>query len=326
MFDIPVVLIIFRRSSTLDRIISRIREVAPTKIYILADEGRTPTEIDEAHKCRLHVESLIDWDCELIKHYADSNRGVYKNIGEGARWVFEREEMAIFLEDDNLPDVSFFRFAKEMLEKYKTQKNVMWICGTNYFTEYQSKESYKFTKHLLPCGWASWSDKFLSYYDGEFVSFSDCARRINFNKSYYPRLLKYVQLQSIKNELYRKKNGIRFISWDYQMLWSVRSNDFFGIVPMKNLITNIGVDEFSVHGGSSKSNIMTDRFCEIPSKSLEFPLIHPLDVSIDKDFELSLGKIICPPFKSAIKSVFSSKLKHLLHYDTSLSWHSILRK
>lgn len=325
MFDIPIVLFIFRRSSTLKDILGRIREIAPSKVYILADEGRTPEEVKEAHNCRRIVESLIDWDCKVIKHYADSNRGVYNNIGEGAKWVFQREEMAIFLEDDNLPDVSFFRYAKEMLLKYKNQNNVLWVCGTNYFSEIESSESYKFTKHLLPCGWASWRGKFLQYYDGNLDSFSNRSKRKAFRKSYYPKLLRFVQLQSIKNEFFRKKKGRDFISWDYQMLWSVRSNDYYGIVPTRNLITNIGVDELSTHGGSTKSNIMTDRFCEVPSKALVFPLSHPTQVGIDKEFELELGRIICPPFKYAIKSILSSKMKHLLNYDTSFSWHDIIR-
>ena len=91
MFDIPVALIVFRRSNTIPKIIQQLREVKPSKVYILADEGRNDKEIKEAHACRMLVESQIDWDCEIIKRYATENRGVYKNIGEGAKWVLERE-------------------------------------------------------------------------------------------------------------------------------------------------------------------------------------------------------------------------------------------
>lgn len=152
MFDIPVVLIIFRRCDTMPRIIQRLAEVKPRKVYILADEGRNEKEIEQAHECRKTVEALINWDCEVVKNYAEENRGVYRNIGEGAKWVFEREEKAIFLEDDNLPETSFFRYAGEMLEKYETAPEVLWICGTNYVTDMNGKESYAFTQHLLPCG------------------------------------------------------------------------------------------------------------------------------------------------------------------------------
>ncbi len=326
MFDIPVVLFLFRRKDTMPRILERIAEVQPKKLYLLADAGRNEAEQAEALACRALVESLITWDCEVIKHYADQNRGVYKNIGEGAKWVFEREKTAIFIEDDNLPEVSFFRYAQELLEKYETEEKVLWICGTNYHTEMPSDTSYKFTKHLLPCGWASWRDKFLKYYDGELQNLSSLSATCKFFRKYHPKLLSLVQFQSVLNEKFRRKHTGRYISWDYQMLWSVRSNDFYGVIPMCNQITNIGVDNFSIHGGNTKANVMTDRFCEVPSKPLSFPLVHPDKIAIDKKCEREIGRIICPPYKRAIIAIIGSKIKHLLGEDASLSWHDIIQK
>lgn len=326
MFDIPVVLIIFRRCDTMPRIIRRLAKVKPRKVYILADEGRNEKEIEQAHECRKTVESLINWDCEVVKNYAEENRGVYRNIGEGAKWVFEREEKAIFLEDDNLPETSFFRYADEMLEKYETAPEVLWICGTNYVTDMNGKESYAFTQHLLPCGWASWSTKFLKYYDGELSTFRDEAHKRKFYSSYSNRWLAQWQYQSVRNEVERHERTGRFISWDYQMLWSVRSNGLYGVVPLRNQITNIGVDEFSIHGGNSKNNVMTDRFCEVPSKQLDFPLVHPNEIAINKSVEHQLADIICPPHSTVLKSLLSSKMKRLMKQDTAKSWKQILKE
>ena len=320
MFDIPVVLIIFRRCDTMPRIIQRLAKVKPRKVYILADEGRNEKEIEQAHECRKTVESLINWDCEVVKNYAEENRGVYRNIGEGAKWVFEREEKAIFLE------TSFFRYADEMLEKYETAPEVLWICGTNYVTDMNGKESYAFTQHLLPCGWASWSTKFLKYYDGELSTFRDEAHKRKFYSSYSNRWLAQWQYQSVRNEVERHERTGRFISWDYQMLWSVRSNGLYGVVPLRNQITNIGVDEFSIHGGNSKNNVMTDRFCEVPSKQLDFPLVHPNEIAINKSVEHQLADIICPPHSTVLKSLLSSKMKRLMKQDTAKSWKQILKE
>ena len=68
---------------------------------------------------RASIEQAIDWDCSIIKNYAAENRGVYVNIALGAKWVFRREKWAIFLEDDNLPEISFFQFCQEMLQRYE---------------------------------------------------------------------------------------------------------------------------------------------------------------------------------------------------------------
>ena len=91
-------------------IIDRLREIQVSKVYLMADYGRNKNEIEQAEACRKAAEQAIDWNCEVIKNYATENRGVYGNIGKGAQWVFQREEMAIFLEDDNLPEVTFFRY------------------------------------------------------------------------------------------------------------------------------------------------------------------------------------------------------------------------
>ena len=119
-FDIPVALFIFKRDKAVE-IIKRISEVKPRKLYLLADQGRNDEERALAAEVRRKVEESINWECEVIKNYAEENRGVYANIGQGAIWVLRREKWAIFLEDDNLPEVTFFAFCREMLEKYENE-------------------------------------------------------------------------------------------------------------------------------------------------------------------------------------------------------------
>jgi hypothetical protein len=82
-FDIPVVLFIFKRDKAVD-IVKRIGRVKPRKIYLMADQGRNDEEKKQVQICRQMVEAAIDWDCEVIKNYAEENRGVYENIGLGA--------------------------------------------------------------------------------------------------------------------------------------------------------------------------------------------------------------------------------------------------
>lgn len=275
IFNIPVVLILFKRSDTVLRILEVLSKIKPTKIYLLSDEGRNDAEKKMVAMTRKTVEENINWECEIIKNYAKENRGVYKNIGEGAKWVFEREEKAIFLEDDNLPEITFFRYCEEMLEKYEIHPNVLWICGTNYLGKYDSEYSYMFTQHLLPCGWASWKKKFLKYYDGELENYGKKEYMEKFEKSYSNKALFKQRIESIESEVHQKEIGSKFISWDYQMIFSIRSNGLYGISPKYNQIRNIGVDEFSIHGGTSLSMIQTRKFCEIETHELKFPLVHP---------------------------------------------------
>ena len=105
-FNIPVVVFLFKRTKVV-QIIDQIAKIKPSKLYLLGDGPRTEDESKDVELCRQQVEQHITWDCEIIRNYAPQNRGVYQNIAGGAKWVFEREEMAIFLEDDNYPALSF---------------------------------------------------------------------------------------------------------------------------------------------------------------------------------------------------------------------------
>lgn len=147
-FDIPVVLILFKRKDTVLQIVEKLRQARVNKIYLISDQGRNSEEIKRVNETRRAIEQAIDWECTVIKNYAEENRGVYGNIALGAKWVFEREKYAIFLEDDNLPELTFFPYCKELLNRYENDTRIMWICGTNYLGKYQAQDgaSYMFTK------------------------------------------------------------------------------------------------------------------------------------------------------------------------------------
>lgn len=297
MFDIPVVLFLFKRKDTLVEILGRIRTAAPKKMYLLADGPRDALEKEMTDEVRNHVISLIDWDCEVIKRFADKNQGVYENIGRGANWVLSQEENAIFLEDDNLPEVTFFEYCKEMLEHYKTDTRILWICGTNYLKSYKEPNgaSYVFTQHLLPCGWATWSDKFNKFYDGDLNLLSDFSMKA-IKQNYTDKNL-YDQDKDVVLKTKRLlKKAKATASWDRQMLFSLRVNGLYGISPIENQIRNIGADHLSTHGGTSTNKTMTGRFCEIPTKPLNFPLIHPSCILPDPTYEKLVGKIILYPW------------------------------
>jgi hypothetical protein len=325
-FEIPITLFIFKRTIKSVQVLNRIREVRPRKLYIIADAGRDSEEQQEVDLCRKEVENNIDWPCEVIKNYAKENVGVYDRIGLGSKWVLEREESAIFLEDDNLPDISFFRFCEELLNKYKENEKILWICGTNYLEKYQTKDNsdYVFTQHMLPCGWASWQHKFSKYYDGELELYTE--KNIEFIRSKYDdqKFFEY-DLSRWQSEIDNKIAGKKYNSWDYQMAFSIRIHDLYGIVPKYNLIKNIGVDNYSIHGGTSINSLMTKRFCGIESYPLTFPLKHPSKISVDELFERKTKKIIMPPPSSKFTKFISSIIRKIFKIPSDTSLRVLLK-
>jgi len=326
-FDIPVVLFIFKRTKAV-QVLEQIAKVQPKKLYILADQGRNEAEKKEAELCRQLVEQAITWDCEVIKHYAQENRGVYENIGIGAKWVLRQEKWAIFLEDDNLPEVTFFSFCKEMLQKYENDTRVLWVCGTNYLGDYQPKngDSYVFTQHMLPCGWASWSHKFERFYDGELKLVEDTTVMERIGDIYCNKAVFHQYKRDWLAEKLRIEKGQKPVSWDYQMDFSIKSNNLFGICPCKNQIKNIGVDAMSTHGGKSFQSVMVQRFCGMESYPMSFPLKHPSALLVDPVFEKAIGKIILYPRKQRMILALSCFLRRLLRVPQEKSIKTFIKE
>ena len=313
-FDIPVVLLLFKRKDAALKIVERLKQVGVSKLYLMADQGRDEAEIKLVMETREAIENAIDWDCEVIKNYASENRGVYGNIALGAKCVFEREKWAIFLEDDNLPEETFFPFCEELLKRYENDNRVLWVCGTNYLGKYESESgaSYMFTKHMLPSGWASWGEKFNKYYDGEAKALDDPWVEKRFLDDFPTKEMSDVYIAPLRRYKKAIAEGKNPASWDYQMCLSIRTNSMYGISPTVNQIKNIGVDEFSEHGGNTMAKIMTRRFCGMDSYPLELPLKHPKVMMTDLKYEKLIDDIVTPPLSKQIRHQVAKRIKKIL--------------
>ncbi len=328
MFDIPIALFIFKRGEKTTKIIERLAEIKPYRLYLIADGPRDSGEVAAVDDCRSQVEQAITWPCEVIKNYATTNRGVFENIAGGAKWVLEREPWAIFLEDDNMPELTFFPFCKEMLERYKYNERILWVCGTNYeiVSQFPDNSSYAFTQNMMPCGWASWSEKFLKYYDGDLQFWKQPdSKRIIYKRAYIHLLMK-LNLYNWNFELVHYAKFIFFLSLGYQMTFTLRYHNLLGIVPKFNQITNIGVDENSIHGGTSFDNEMTRRFCGLPTQPLVFPLIHPQEITLYSAYEENVAKIITMPRKMRIRVQIADFFKKIFKVDPWDSLTQTLKK
>lgn len=316
----PVVLFLFKRYKSVLQILDVLRKVQPKTIYLVSDAGRNDIEQQEVMKVRKLVEGAINWKCNVYKDYATENRGVFDNIGMGALRVFQKEQRAIFLEDDNLPEETFFEYCEELLDMYEKNEKILWICGTNYYEKMplNLENNFFFTQHLLPCGWASWGNKFKKFYDSALELVENPIAMGNFKQSYRNKILYKQQLNDIMNEYNRKMKGERYLSWDYHMLLSIRAQGLMGIAPRYNQIKNIGVDSASIHGGSSMMNIMTRRFCEIPTRKMPLPLKKE-KVYINKKADYLLTKKIVYPCFLRMRISLVNIIKHLLKMDNNES-------
>lgn len=252
-FDTPILFIIFNRIETETRVFEVIKKIKPSKLYIVADGPRRAIDKEElsCEKARNYILDNINWKCEILTKFRKNNLGCKKSIQDGITWFFKHEEKGIIIEDDCLPDISFFGFADRMLEKYKSDDRIMMISGTNHqFDNPKANFSYYFSKFFPVWGWATWRRAWQKY-DSELSLWK---------KDDFGQVLKQKIHKDIFN--YYKKIFNEYIvqridTWDIQWAESCLYNDGYCIIPRSNLVSNIGY----VGTHSSKK----DRFHEMPT-------------------------------------------------------------
>lgn len=157
-FDEPVVMFIYKRPETTQKLFSIIRQLRPLKLYIFANGPCNENEKTICEETRNVVDN-VDWNCNVTRRYESNNIGLGNRIISGLDFLFEHEETGIILEDDCLPDLFFFEFCSTLLKKYKDDNRIFHINGVNINEKLLSEYPYSYfaTRFSLPSwGWATW--------------------------------------------------------------------------------------------------------------------------------------------------------------------------
>lgn len=262
----PVAFIIFNRPDTTERVFREIARARPSKLLVIGDGPRPdrPGEAERVAVTRAIIER-VDWDCEVLTNFSEVNLGCKRRVSSGIDWVFEQVEEAIILEDDCLPEPSFFRFCDEMLERYRDDERVALISGDNFqFGRKCGEASYYFSRYVHIWGWASWRRAW-RHYDREarvWPAFRDGDGLLRVLGK-RPHEIRY--WSNIMDVIHAGKID----TWDYQWVLTVWARGMVSVLPQKNLISNIGfgVDATHTHGTSVFANMVTE--------PMSFPLRHP---------------------------------------------------
>ena len=282
MTDTPVALIIFNRPEVTERVFREIARARPKKLLVVAD-GPRQGRVGEAEKCaatRAIVER-VDWDCEVLKNYSQVNLGCGRRPATGLQWVFEQAEEAIILEDDCLPNPTFFRYCDELLATYRHDERVMHISGDNWgFSPAHQAFSYFFSCYCCSWGWASWRRAF-RYYDHEM--------------KLWPSLRDTPWLLDILGDpeavdFWRPKfeaayrSGLEGVDgWDWQWLFACWAHRGLSILPSTNLISNIGFGPDATHLQRAD-----DERANFGTAEMAFPLTHPSYMARDRGIDRTI--------------------------------------
>lgn len=282
MFNTPILFLIFNRPDTTQIVFEEIRKQKPKYLYIAADGARANKE-GEAEKCE-HARKLvldsIDWDCEVKTLFRDNNLGCGLAVSGAITWFFENVEQGIILEDDCLPNESFFGFCEEMLEKYKDDSSVMHIGGHSLGVHNQNKykNKYFFSAYNHIWGWATWRRAWNLYqFKMDNINLDIIEKQIS--KYFQTR----AEIEYWKNTIKKSKD---VDTWDYQWTLSIWLNNGKSILPTVNIVKNIGfgLDATHTKNESLIANIALYTHIDLDKISL---LLGNNEINFDIDRQMS---------------------------------------
>lgn len=271
LVDVAVLILFFNRPVPLKQVFAQVKAARPSRLFLYQDGPRNEKDLPGINACRAIVAD-IDWDCEVHRLYQEKNYGCDPSGFMSQQWAFSLADKCIVLEDDVVASVSFFRFCKELLDKYEHDERIAMITGIN--NEEQTphiSSDYFFTTNFSIWGWASWR-RVIAQRD-EYYTFLDDKENL--------QLLKEV----IKERNYRddflymcrrhKESGKAYFETIFHS--SILFNSGLSIVPTKNMINNIGASADSTHFAGSIQTMPKGlrRIFTMKRYEMDFPLKHP---------------------------------------------------
>lgn len=268
----PVALLIFNRPETTQRVFNEIARARPPKLLVIADGPRThkPDEVELCEKTRAII-TQVDWDCEVLTNFATSNMGCKMRVSSGIDWIFEQVEEAIILEDDCLPEQSFFRFCQEMLIRYRNNERVGMVSGGNLqFGNLRGPGSYYFSRYTHIWGWASWRRAW-KHYDRDMAywpAFRD--------EGWLDMMFKTQGERDYWRHSFDAVHNGSLDTWDCSWTFASLINGMLQVAPNVNLISNIGFGPDATH------THVVGIHANMPTEPMVFPLNHPSFVLADQ--------------------------------------------
>jgi hypothetical protein len=278
----PVVLFAFNRPELASRVFQVIREAKPTRLFVIIDGPRSGNSSDlSLSKKVIDIVSVVDWECDVSYEIAEENLGIRKRFVTGLQAVFSQVDEAIIVEDDCLPNQSFFTFQQEMLRRYRFDPSVGIVCGFNPLGQTANiRDSYFFSVFSSVWGWGTWKRVWDSY-DQDAKQWLTPNGRNVVNSAIETKSAK--RFWGHNFDLVSK--NLEYSTWDYQMVFNQILNKRLNIFPRTSLVSNIG---FSIDANHTMD--VNHPLASIKSEDLEALDSGNVLKIANKDFDRRLEK------------------------------------
>jgi hypothetical protein len=297
LLNSPVAFFIFNRPNATERVFAEIAKARPAKLLVVADGPRENYPGDDKNcAASRFVIDKVDWDCEVLRCYSETNLGCKRRVSSGLDWVFDTVERAIILEDDCLPHATFFRFCDELLDKYANDSRIGLISGDNFLSgKRRTDHSYYFSHNPHIWGWASWRRTWQQY-DVTMKSWP-----LIRDAGWLNDLVDSKMLKRYWKRLFQSVYDGSIDTWDYQLVFCCWTQSLLAIMPNVNLVSNIGF------GPDATFTKTLSPMANGPTQAVLFPLCHPPFVMVDKQADVETQRQFIKKrhlLKGAIRRVY----------------------
>ena len=110
----PVLLILFNRVDITKRLLDSLSYYLPDQLYIHFDGPRENFKKEDTEKIEKIISLInlhISWECDINIKKAISNIGSADSPKKAIDWFFENVEYGVILEDDCIPEETFFEYS-----------------------------------------------------------------------------------------------------------------------------------------------------------------------------------------------------------------------
>ena len=266
---VNILIIAFNRLDFTKKLIQTLVEIEPLSLYVAIDGPRSTVKSD-AEKCKevKDIIQAVDWKCDVEYLIKNHNIGCNKSVENAISWFFSEVEEGVILEDDCIPNISFFKFSAELLKRYRNNHKICQISGMSFSPFENHYESYRFSSLVNIWGWATWRRSWEKLIP-DLSKWPDMKSN-NIMKCYG---LEKDSQEKLAQDCY---DGNRLLTWGMKWRLTCLSNNTYSIIPKVNLTQNIGFNR-----DDSTSKTFYHPVSNITANSIDFPLIHPSDLSVD---------------------------------------------
>jgi hypothetical protein len=278
-FETPVLFIVFNNPEITKRTFDAIKAIEPKYLYLAAD-GHRSFVAGEREKCEkvLNLVKRITWACEVKTLFKNNNSGsAAAGITSALKWFFSQVDEGIVLEYDVIPSLDFFYFCSEMLEKYRDNKEILVITGSNFDNMADNNSnSYFLTRLPTLWGFATWSRAFKIFN----------LDLNNFTPQIFYKSIPYSDQMSVNRYWRWKFNATKkgeIDDWAYPILFSIWIAGGYGLNSSKNLVTHF------VEGNQFAENFKfhVPGITNLPVNKI-YPLKHPAKLKINLIYDHAL--------------------------------------